>query len=346
LDEMPSAAQAAALEAIDREAIGLRVVLTTRPDGYDTARAGGRLARPAVVQLQPVDAVTAGDYLLQGHDQRKQRHQFERLARHLRAHPDSVAAGALDNPLTLTLARAAYPHPAAGDPYELTDLDGVAAVRTTLIGLFLQVAYPDQRQREHATKWLSWIAHHMDTSRDLPWWHIPRWIPRWQLRLAYGLVGGLAGALVGGLAYGPAGGLAYGLVGGQIVAGSRILSALAGVLAYGLVFGLVFGLAGGLVGEPQTMLPQRPQLRELPGLFAVGLAVGLAGVMTGVMTVALAVALGFGLPVGLAVALVFGLMFGLLRLWRTPVADSPAVKADGPPSAVERRRWRRRDRRP
>lgn len=51
----------------------------------------------------------------------------------------------------------------------------LAAARPTSCLIDLRAAYPDQRQRLHATTWLSWIAYHMGTSRDLAWWTIPRW---------------------------------------------------------------------------------------------------------------------------------------------------------------------------
>jgi hypothetical protein len=82
----------------------------------------------------------------------------------------------------------------------------------------LTLAYPDPAQRAHATHWLSWIARHMGTNRDLRWWDIPTWAPGWHSTLAFGLAFGLASVLAGGLAglvMGPAGGLAVGLVRGR-----------------------------------------------------------------------------------------------------------------------------------
>lgn len=56
------------------------------------------------------------------------------------------------------------------DPASFPTVD---AVRGHLIDQVLITAYPDENQRAHATRWLAWIAHHMGTSRDLPWWESP-----------------------------------------------------------------------------------------------------------------------------------------------------------------------------
>jgi hypothetical protein len=41
----------------------------------------------------------------------------------------------------------------------------------------LHPCLPDPVQRAHATHWLSWIARHMGTNRDLRWGGIPTWTP-------------------------------------------------------------------------------------------------------------------------------------------------------------------------
>jgi hypothetical protein len=56
-----------------------------------------------------------------------------------------------------------------------------------LAGHSLVAAYPDERRRAHATRWLGWIAYHMGAGRDLAWWEIPAWIPRRWMLLARGL---------------------------------------------------------------------------------------------------------------------------------------------------------------
>ncbi|MGH3938660.1 MAG: hypothetical protein ACRDTG_08470 [Pseudonocardiaceae bacterium] len=177
LDEMAPATQRQALARIDQEGSGLRIVLSSRPDEYRNAIVGQRLHNAAVIGVQPVDPDEAGTYLL--HDQIGAQHdRWARVGNYLTQHPDSIAAHALDNPLTLSLTRATYQDQ---DPTPLTDptrFPTVAALRAHLIDRILIIAYPDEHQRAHATRWLAWIAHHLGTNRDLAWWRIPTWIPR------------------------------------------------------------------------------------------------------------------------------------------------------------------------
>jgi hypothetical protein len=201
LDEMPPARQGKALQVIDRDAAGLRVVLTSRPEQYLAAVEQGRLYGAAVIDVLPVDADQAEAFLLA--EQLGPRHRrWQQVTHHLRAHPDSVAARTLTNPLALSLARDTYAH---ADPTELLDTHAhptPEALLQHLLARSLALAYPDPAEHRHATRWLSWIAQHMDTSRDLRWWDIPTWTPRWQLRLAFGLTGGIAGGLAFGIVAG------------------------------------------------------------------------------------------------------------------------------------------------
>ena len=201
LDEMPQGVRPLALKRVDEEARGLRVVVTSRPEEY---RGAVQVARPdntAVIELRPVRPRWAANYLL--HEQTgPSRQRWEQVSAYLMRDPDSVAAQALDNPLTLSLARDTY---TSQDPTVLTDssrFPTVEAVREHLIDHFLITAYPSERERAHATWWLAWIAYHMGTSQDLRWWDIPTWIPRWKLRLTRVLVAGLAVGLAVAIASG------------------------------------------------------------------------------------------------------------------------------------------------
>ena len=141
----------------------------------------------------------------------------------------------------------------AGPPSlpELTDpaiFPTVDALREHLIDQVLVTAYPDEKQRARATWWLAWIARRMGTSRDLPWWDIPTWIPRWQLRLIRVLIIAFAVGLVVGITDGFAGGPGQGLLAGLVL---------------GILGGLVFGLGLGRWGEPRTLAPRWPRLGEL-----------------------------------------------------------------------------------
>jgi predicted NACHT family NTPase len=64
LDEMADALRARALQRIDQEAQGLRVVLTSRPDEYTTTLTYQNLWDAAVVEVLPVDGEHARDFLL------------------------------------------------------------------------------------------------------------------------------------------------------------------------------------------------------------------------------------------------------------------------------------------
>jgi hypothetical protein len=239
--------------------------------------------------------------------------------------------------LTLSLARSAY---TGGDPRELLthELAGEQTLRVHLLDQVLVAAYPDQGERDHATYWLGWLAHNMNTqpsgpTRDLSWWQIPGWITRWQVGLAGGLLGWLVGSLVGGLLggivfefeegfeYSPTGGLVFTLVVG-----------LGGGLVIGLVTGLVSGL--GVRGiAPRSMTIRRPTRRDLRRGRWVGLRVGLGigllvglmvglteGLMSGPDPDELKYWLVFGLKYGLGFGLVFALVAWLVDVWRIPLA--------------------------
>jgi hypothetical protein len=301
LDEMAPSAQAKALARIEREGAALRLVLSSRPEEYQQAIGTERMHNTAVIEVQPVDPAEARDYLVR--DQLgAQRDRWAHLGKYLTDHPDSITAQALNNPLTLSLARATY-EGQDQDPTSLTDparFNTVAALREHLIERILITAYPDERERAHATQWLAWIAHHLGANRDLTWWHIPDWIPQWQL----GLAGGLAGGLLGGLAAG----LAMGF--GTVLAG---------------------GLLGGLLGvsmsvdtekKPRTIFPRWPPPRELSRLLMGGLSASLlAGLMIGGVA-------GFGLVAGGVAGIWVWLtsrLWALLDLWTVPLPGASTV---------------------
>ncbi len=286
LDEMAPAAQGKALARIEQEGAGLRIVLSSRPDQYRQAISEQRVHHTAVIEVQPVDPEEASAYLL--HDQIGAQHErWAQLGDYLTGHPDSIAAHALNNPLTLSLARATYQDQ---DPTSLTDptkFPTVAALREHLIDRTLITAYPDEGQRTHATRWLAWIAHHLGPDRDLAWWHISTWIPRGQLRLVFVLAVGLVFVLAVVLVF---------------------------VLAVVLAVGLVFGLRIEVGKEPRAIFLRWPRPRELSGLLVL--------VLVFVLVIMLVAGLAVGLVVGLAGGLAAGLTAGLgelLGLWTVPL---------------------------
>jgi hypothetical protein len=327
LDEMAPSAQSTALARIDQEGAGLRLVLSSRPKEYQQAISRERVHNTAVIEVQPVDPETARDYLL--HDQIGSQHdRWAQLGDYLTDHPDSTTAHALNNPLTLSLTRVTYQNQ---DPTSLTNpakFATVAALREHLIDRTLITAYPDERQRAHATRWLAWIAHHLGSDRDLAWWHIPTWLPEGQLELASGLAGGLAGMLAGGLAGMLAGGLAGMLAGG-----------LAGGFALGFT-----GLMSGAESEPRTIFPRWPDLGDpywpysgqLKLLLVVGLVVGLVfGLVSGLvggLVGRLAGVWEVGFVVGFVVGFTDGVVLVLLDLWNVPLPRT----ATATPTAIYR----------
>jgi hypothetical protein len=347
LDEMPDTLRGEAIERLIAEAAGRRVVITSRPGEFrETVDTGRQLPYTAVVELRPVGSRAAARYLLEGQIG-VTRQAWHEVADRLFAQPEGVLARTLNTPLTLSLARAAY---AGGDPRGLVthELAGEQNLRVHLLDQILVSAYPDPRERDQATYWLGWLAHHMSTqpsgpTRDLPWWQIPGWIARWQV--------GLAGGLVGGLAFGLAVGLVGGLgLGDSLQYGLGVGVGLVGGLAVGVAGGLVVGLVSGLgirAVAPRSITIRRPTRRDLGRRLRVGLLDGLAFGLLGALGLVFGLLFGlparlvFGLVVGLGLGLVFGLAFGLLfglvgwlvDVWRVPLAAT----LDATPRSVYQR---------
>lgn len=363
LDEMPEGLRGRALRRLDDEGQGLRVVVTSRPEQYRGAVQVMGPGNTAVVELCPVSPDAAAAFLEHGQTGLSRRRWGE-VGNYMRCSPESVIARALDNPLTLSLARDSY---STQDPRVLAvpgRFTNVDAVRVHLIDQLLITAYPDERHRERITSWLAWIARHMGTSRDLPWWQIPTWIPHWKLHIARGLAVGLVVAttaafaaahvvgLVAGHVKGPTAtivaGLMFGIGAGvvaEITAGARrawnSITAIFAWLVFGAKDSIVNDLKAGLRHPPRALVPRWPRMREIGHVLRVGLGVGLM-IAFGVGAVAaVAVGLAFasatrvvsGFTTGLAVGFVFGLVVGLVLgvrgLWWTPVASSPSASAIG-----------------
>jgi hypothetical protein len=333
LDEMPGNLRARALQRLDHEGRALRVVLTSRPEEYRGAVQTDGLTSTAVIELRPVRPNAAATYLQYGQTGLN-RGRWEQVGAYLKGDPGSVAAQALDNPLTLSLARDAY---SLHDPAALIDparFPTVEAFRQHLIDQLLVTAYPDQRRRAHVTSWLTWTASQMGTSRDLPWWDIPTWIPPWKLHVARWLT---IAVIVGSVTAFAATHL-VGLVTGHIYGPT---ATIASALAVGTAAGAVVENGIGFWHRPATLTPRLPRMRDLAWMLRLGLLGGLAVALAVGFGVALAAALvsasaaraGYGLIVGLVVGYVFGLVAGLTHalrcLWAVPIATSPSATAAG-----------------
>ena len=356
LDEMPDGVRIEALERLNAEGAGQRVVITSRPDEFrDTIGHGGRLAFVAVVELRPVGPRAATQYLLEGQVGTARR-AWQEIADQIHAHPAGVLAQTLNTPLTLSLARFAY---ARSDPRELltNELDDEKALRVHLLDHVLVAAYPDSRERSHATYWLCWLAYQLNRqpggpTRDLRWWQIPGWIPRWQLGLGAGLGAGLAAGLGAGFITGLTGLIVIAIdegFGAGLAAGLR--GGIAGLIVNGLGAGIVAGLWYGLLnwrriarGDPRvtpySITPRWPTRHELRwALFsrrAFLKAIGLA--------FACAVPIWFLAEDGFVGGAVFGLAFAYVGLavevvqqaWRRPLPSVP----DATPRSVYQRELR------
>ncbi len=327
LDEMPEGVRARAMQRIDGEARGLRVVVTSRIPEFRQAQQGGRLDNTAVIELRPVRPAAAAAYLQNG-QAGLGRERWELLGGYLKRHPDSAVARALDNPLTLSAARDAY---ASQDPAVLTEITRfptVQAIREHLLNQLLATAYPDEHQRSQAARWLAWIARQMGTSRDLPWWEIPGWVPIWKLCLIIGSVGGLLFGLPAGFVAAHEGGPAAGLPAG-VAAGA----------VFGLSLAFVIRYYRGVRHWPRSFVLRWPRPRELRPILVLGLQVGLGIGFTTWAAAGLAIWLGAGLEpragpglvFAFAAGFVFGLAIGLTIgygfVCTIPVAASPSATA-------------------
>jgi len=333
LDEMPEGRRTHALKRIGDETRGLRVVLTSRLREYQQVLLTTRPENTAVIDLQPVQPADAAAYLLHG-QAGPNRQQWEQLAIYLTQNPDSVASRALDNPLTLSLARDSY---TIKDPTKLTDPDSFPtadAIREHLIDQILVTAYPDEHQRARITRWLAWIAHNMGPRQDLPWWDIPTWVSPRQLRLTRGLAIGLsAGPIIGftfvivsAIEFGQYLGLANGLwfgVGAAVVIGGT-MGAIGGILE--------------IARQPRAIAARWPRRHELSqgtvkswhlvvlpivAGISLGSAVGLGSMSNGARAAVL-----IGAVVALVSALAM-LVFMLRNVWARPSADSRSATAAG-----------------
>jgi hypothetical protein len=109
LDEMPEDFRGQALDRLREEAAGLWVVITSCTGQYREAIATGQLDNAAVIELRPVRARAAADYLLHGQAE-PQHARWQQVCAVLGEYPDSVPAQTLNTPLTLSLARETYRH--------------------------------------------------------------------------------------------------------------------------------------------------------------------------------------------------------------------------------------------
>ncbi|WP_157751834.1 hypothetical protein [Actinoplanes derwentensis] len=291
LDEMPDGVRGPALEAIDRTASRVvRVVVTSRPDEYQTGSELHRLWDAAVIEVQPVDLEHACEFLL-FQQTGARRAEWETVTDHMRSHPDGVTSRTLRNPLALGLARDIYTHTDA-TPQALLGYPNSDALLKHLLIRSLAVAYPDPDERAQAVRWLSWIAKNLGGHRDIHWWEICELIanadPNSQtLRNAIGRVARLTALFVG-------------------------------------------GPVGGIGKNPAALILRRPTRQEIRNMMVTGVWYGLGAGLGGGLIVNRGLGLGGGVAIWLVVGIGIWLsssLYDLLSLWSQPL---PAARTAAP----------------
>jgi hypothetical protein len=274
LDETADRLRAPALRALSQQ-VRVRLVLLTRSAEMVAAAREAHLLDAAAVELEPVEAGIAADYLV--------RVQiapappgWRDLLEALNDAPTGSVAKALSSPLSLTLLRDTY---RAGD--DVRELLGIAhragraevarqEVENHLLDRVLPAAYsphlgvpPSPYDLATAQRVLRYVASRMNQRehRDLRWWRIAEWVPLAPRVVVTGLVVvtpfGLGTGLYGGsfriafvLPYAVAAGVIFGRGGGTPERSTRLRvrdlfrwQALAWAVGYGLVAGLIFSVA-------------------------------------------------------------------------------------------------------
>jgi hypothetical protein len=340
LDEMDQTARPAALQALSD--VPFRVVVLTRSQEMIQAARAAWLTGAAALQLHDVAGAEGADYLQRARAGPAPSGWSQLLA-HLRQQPDSVLTRGLSTPLALTLIRDTYQ---TGD--DLGVLLNASSFSTAedleqhLIARVLSAAYTPRPGRPkpryslaQATQALTFIARQMDRddTRDLAWWHIPRWAPTIPRILASILAGGLLGGLLTVLVREMLGRFLRMLsdaIQGYASSGPSS-DWLTWVFAIGFGIGLPFGVWYGRGGRAPKRVKNWRAL-NIGSILTGGLVHGLAG-GTMVRIAELAVFSSVRLP-GPAAVLVIGLLFGL-------VARPVGVLAEGVdrPQTL-RERWR------
>jgi NACHT domain len=339
LDELPEARWGLAIAWIS-EALypGEAVVVSGRTAAYKAAACPlqgtpARVRGAAVLELRPVDAATAGKYLLNA---TADRDQWEPV---LRALGTSAPVGrVLTTPLMLALAREIY-NPVPGhhtggvrEPAELLSpaIGSPEMGEEHLLDAFIPAAYrtPSGRPAYYrgswtaarAEPWLMFLARHLEytmASTSLAWWQLEQAIPK-----AVNKVAGTAAAVLG-LA------LMFAATAGS---SASVAARLGAALAVGLTAGLAILGIGRHPQNPMTGVgwslgriarlvrrPQAGQRRRRPGQF---IALAWLTFPVGMILTALVFGLAaepLWLAVGLAALGIHG-VYGELSLVATPRA--------------------------
>jgi hypothetical protein len=240
--------------------------MTSRPAEYVEAIRKTPLESSAVIELRPVRPAAAAAFLLREQPERN-RAAWDEVADYIKANPCSEAAKALDNPLTLTMARDAY---STGNPADIIDPSSFPdedEITSRLIGQFLVRRYPGQRAR----RWLGCLARYLDGLggnglHDLEWWQLGGMLNPATRILAVALAASAAGVIVDWAVTVPLYLFLFTMPG-------QLKYALFGGLMVGVLVGAAFGLGYAIVIiSGKAKFGPSPVPLRLPGRRAVARA--------------------------------------------------------------------------
>jgi hypothetical protein len=160
--------QGHALARIDQATRGTAVVLTSRTAQFEQARSSAEYTAPHVIRRTntpelSINACTlaqAKDYLTKGQPAGR-REPWERFVAALATRGDDLKE-VWNNPLSLSLIKSGY-HGVHKDPNDLlTELPATGfvpaqVVLKPLLDNLLFTNYPDDAERRHAERWLTWV---------------------------------------------------------------------------------------------------------------------------------------------------------------------------------------------
>ncbi|MEV4535165.1 hypothetical protein AB0J82_15175 [Asanoa sp. NPDC049518] len=274
LDEMPTVARAAAIDAIDRLDPRTRLILTCRTREYrEAAGAGGRvISNAAVVQLLPVELADAERFLTTNPQTST---EWRRVFGRLGEQENSALAEALRNPMLLATARRAQI-----DPSDLLRLESVDAVQHRLLDSLVTTAYADDALATgpglsrrwdpvQARRWLGNVARHLESegTEDIAWWRLHRMVGEEAIvkvcaagvATAVGVAFGLISGLSAGFAHVLPDDLSASPDGLTASSGGLLVGLGQGLLGAVIAGGIAFGIVAGLCRPPAV--PDRLNLR-------------------------------------------------------------------------------------
>jgi hypothetical protein len=334
-DEIPKSMQAMAMKQLDGVPANLIIVMSSGRDEYRDARNAAPFHNAAVIELLPLTRRSVSEYLT--HDQNSHLGAWKKIVDDLEGNQSSIAARALQTPLMLYLARAAYQ---GRDPSELVDPTKFATegrLRSHLFAQYLVAAYPNARERANARRGLTWVAKEMKDSRDLAWWQIPTWIDAGQHWAGAAITSMVGGALV-----------LFPLFGEKIDISLIVIPLLLFLDAVGSIFVVMMAIqvawlmsvfGSGMMGDsrerfregpifgsptgPRSLVIRLPHANEITNGLGSGVVCGYACSWIGHFVAQLVAGPGFLLELAFGVS--GGLLFGLIDIWLTPVEGQPSA---------------------